>query len=118
MSSPLEFKPGVFYPKAVLEERLEGIMSLQTFLSNLGLDGTGRGRIFQNGLWGDEILHAVESTIKADKPVPAPKLEAEKRNPAAIVPMQRRAGRPAKSAGGFLPVSSDEVLTGRRKSER
>jgi hypothetical protein len=63
----IRFERGVFYPFAELEEQLKPYMSLKTFLDNLNLECTGRNRIFQNGLFGDEILQAIEDTAGRDK---------------------------------------------------
>ncbi len=84
---PIHFEANVLYPMAWLEKRLEGITSLQVFLGNLGLQRTGNGRMFQNALWGHEILRAMEkplAELQAD--------HASKYNPQ----VPRKAGRPSK----------------------
>ncbi len=60
---PIHFEANVLYPMVWLECQLGGIMSLQVFLTNLGLQRTGNGRMFQNALWGHEILQAMQKPL-------------------------------------------------------
>lgn len=91
--TPIDFKPGTFYPLEWLETQLAGTVSLQQFLTVLDLQCTGRNRLFQNGLFGDEILQAIQSHLKANK---APQRADMAPCAPVLAPIPRKRGRPRK----------------------
>lgn len=111
MAEPIRFERNTFYPLESLSTLLRGTMSVKTFLAKLGLDCTGRARIFQNGVWGYEILSAMESIAEVDKsPHKGVAVESTRIS-------DRGRGRPAKLTSGFVPVSAIECLTDSKLNE-
>ena len=49
------FNPDALYPLSEVEEMLEGVVTLDTFLDRLGLR---ERRVFKSALWGWEVLEA------------------------------------------------------------
>jgi len=93
MSDPIKFERGVLYPLPWIEQQLGDLMSLKTFLTNYGLEGTGRGRASQNAVTGDEVLEAM-AIVAATKKT----LETEAAAPSATnLATKRLRGRPAKN---------------------
>src|SRR5690606_16080511 len=96
---PLRIEADVLYPLDWIEERLQGVLSVKTFLENVGLDCTGRGRIYQNAVWGHEILRAMESTcegLKTRQNANTGVYERSAGTASAVKPEKRKPGRPRK----------------------
>lgn len=78
----LRFEPCVLYTLEEIEQRLNGVMSVKTFLDNLGLGTTGRTRMFEKAVWGDEIIKALERVgDRPAEPIAKPQLGAKRRLP-------------------------------------
>jgi hypothetical protein len=97
MTEPILFQRAELYPLPWLEERLAGVMSAKTFLANLGLDCTGRGRIYQNAVWGHEILNAMESTCESNKAPETASMGVLDRNNKGNSKSTGKRGRPPKA---------------------
>ena len=54
------FNPDTLYPLSEVEEMLEGVVTLGTFLDRLGLR---ERRVFKSGLWGWEVLEAARKAL-------------------------------------------------------
>lgn len=110
---PIEFRRGVFYPFVWLDENLA--VSRQTFLQNLNLERTGSGRMFQDGVWGDEVLDALERGHSGSKGSKGSSTRTGKKAP--IIQSvgsvgSKGSGLPGGRKNAFMPVRADEVLTG------
>lgn len=108
LTRPIKFQADVLYPLDWLEKRLGGCMSVKTFLDNLGLDCAGRGRIFQNAVWGSEIIQARESTVQGIKTRETASMGfSADIATVATEPGKRKRGRPAKPKHVSLINRSD-----------
>lgn len=94
--SQLEFKPGVLYSLSDIEDRLRGVMTVKTFLDNLGIATTGKTRMFERAVWGDEVINALrEYAQKTEEPEFKPEIGRK---------------RGAKVKAGLDPIDVSEVL--------
>lgn len=93
----IEFKHGVLYPLDEIEKHLGDTMTLKTFLSVLGLEPTGKGRMFQKALLGDEILRAIQRSTESgelQQSQPAPNVDLPRPKPpkATVQPVTKWQG--------------------------
>lgn len=91
--SCLDFKEHGFYPMEFIENCLGGSMTLRTFLERLNLSCTGKDRMFEGGLWGWEVLEALD------------KIRGNRNRPAASRPPASRNSM----RGSNQPISIQEV---------
>ncbi len=90
----IKIEPNVFYPLAELDKMFSGHIGLDTLLDRLNLR---RCRVFRSGVWGSELLIAVEQAT--------PFVELNEQGASAsVLHVQPGAGRGRKARAATDPV--------------